>query len=174
MKLFCLSVCKRAVPKELWGTRNNMNAFVSSLTRFISLRKKENMALKEIMDGIKINDCDFLKFPDRGSGKKHNCDIKNKRTLVSKFFYWLMNSYFVTLLRNAFTISESLPRRNYMSYYRKQVFADVHALTVRDLEESMITPLPREEAERLITSGESLGCAPLRLIPKTRWATETF
>lgn len=169
MLKFCQEVCKRVVPLSLWGSSSNRRTFLSNLFRFISLRKGENMALRNIMNGIKTSDCGFIR-PDNRIGKRSNL-IESSRcnAFLAKFYLWLMNSYFVPLLRGAFTISESPPRRNHMSYFRKHVWKNAQEDVVFQMRaSSTIAPLPDDEARQLISSGQSLGYAPLRFIPKSR------
>jgi hypothetical protein len=118
------------------------------------------------MQDIKINDCDFAKLTKQG--KTSQSEFKKRQGLVTKFFVWLMNSYIVPLLKNAFTISESMPGRNHVSYYRNGVWANAQQEALEQMQASAITPLVKEEAKGLISSRESLGLASLRFIPKTR------
>jgi hypothetical protein len=72
-----------------------------------------------------------------------------------------MNSYIAPLMRNSFTITESIPGGNRVFFYRKEVWADAQAAAVQDMHS--LTPLLEEDAGTV----ESLGLAPMRLIPKT-------
>ena len=120
------------------------------------------------MQGIKINDCDFVKLPKRGNRKRpSNSEYRKREMLVTKFFVWLMNCYIVPLLRNAFAITESVHRRNHLLFYRKAVWTNAQNEALGQMNKSM-EPLFEEETEDLVSSGESLGYAPLRFIPKKR------
>ena len=140
----------------------NRTAFISNMERYLSLRKKGNMSVTNVMKGIRISDCDFVKLPKRAHDCRASQSESNKRqVLVTKFFVWLMNSYIAPLLRNAFTITESIPGGNRVFFYRKEVWADAQAAAVQDMHS--LTPLLEEDAGTV----ESLGLAPMRLIPKT-------
>ena len=169
VKAFCRVVLKRCVPMKLWGSRKNVTAFLSNLERYLSLRKKEGMSIKNVMQGIRINDCDFVKLPKREfQYHTSEAEYKKREGLVTTFYVWLMNSYIVPLLRNAFTITESVPGRNHLFFYRKAVWANAQDEVLQQMHESSkLNPLTVEEAQNLISSGKSLGFAPLRFIPKT-------
>ena len=157
-----MAICKRVIPLKIWGSPVNRTAFISNMERYLSLRKKGNMSVKNVMEGIRISDCDFVKLPKRARDCRASQSESNKRQgLVTKFFVWLMNSYIAPLTRNAFTITESIPGGNRVFFYRKEVWADAQAAAVQDMHS--LTPLLEEDAGTV----ESLGLAPMRLIPKT-------
>ena len=170
MKSFCRALCKRAIPLKLWGSRENRTAFLSNLHKYISLRRKENMNVKNVMDGIKPTHCEFAKLPrKRGDGHVGQFEQIKTKGLVEKFFWWLMNSYFAPLLRNCFTITESVPGKNCLFFYRKADWCEQQEKTIEQMEKDhTIEPLLKEEVESLISSDKSLGHATLRFVPKAK------
>ncbi|XP_028417491.1 telomerase reverse transcriptase-like [Dendronephthya gigantea] len=166
LKLFTRAVLKRAVPMKLWGCRKNLSAFDSSVERYLSLRKGENMSVHNVMNGIRVSECGFVKLPARKTGHRIPQSLSLKREdLVRKFFVWLMNCYVVPLLRNCFTITESVPTRNRLLYYRRGDWDNAQTSAVQELRKTMLLPLPQTEAEKRVASRRSLK-APLRFIPK--------
>lgn len=174
LKIFTRAVLKRAVPMKLWGSRKNMSAFGTNVERYLSLRKGENMTVHNVMNGIRVSECGFIKLPPREPNHRIPKSSSTKReNLATKFFVWLMNCYVVPLLRNCFTITESVPSRNRLLYYRRGDWANTQTGAVQELRKTMLLPLPQAEAAKRVASRKSLK-APMRFIPKTRWATVTF
>ena len=125
------------------------------------------MSVQNVMEGIRINQCKFVELKKGGTSA-----FKKKKGLVTKFFVWLINVYFAPLLRNVFTITESKPGRNHLFYYRNDVWQKAQNAGVQEMAK-ILTPLSEQQAKNFLASGKSLGYAPLRFTPKTRYDVKT-
>ena len=146
---------------ELWGSEANRKVFISKLDRFASHRKFENMTVHHLMEGIAINSCKYIKV-----GKGNASMFEKKKGLVTKFFVWLMNGYFVSLLKNAFRITEAALEGNKLCYIRNSAWDEAEDAAVREMS---WTPMTEDEAKDFVSTGASFGYAPMRFVPKTRY-----
>ncbi len=51
---FLKSVLKRLVPMELWGSKYNRRVFYHHLRKFLQLRRRETLSVKQMCDGVKV------------------------------------------------------------------------------------------------------------------------
>ena len=51
---FLKSVLKRLVPLELWGSKYNRRVFYRHLRKFLQLRRRETLSVKQMCEGVKV------------------------------------------------------------------------------------------------------------------------
>ncbi|KAH0618035.1 hypothetical protein JD844_016960 [Phrynosoma platyrhinos] len=105
---FVRGCLERVVPAVLWGSNHNKCRFYKNVKKFISLGKFATFSLQELMWKMRVNDCIWLRLT-KGTGHSVPATEHHfRQDLMSKFFYWLMDSYVAELLRSFFYITETM------------------------------------------------------------------
>ncbi|XP_042317831.1 telomerase reverse transcriptase [Sceloporus undulatus] len=164
---FVRECLERVVPAVLWGSNHNKCRFYKNVKKFISLGKFGTFSLQELLWKMRVNDCIWLRLT-KGSGhfvpaSEHNF----RQDLMSKFFYWLMDSYVAELLRSFFYITETMFQKNLLFFFRKSVWSKLESIGVGNhLAKVHLRILLKEEIKIL----QQEKCVPLasklRFIPK--------
>ena len=101
---FLKCVCNKVVPKDLWGSCQNKGTFFKNLAKFVQLHKGEKFSLGQMMTGIKISSCKWLKT-EESTGKQISPSYSlMKEQLLAKFIWWLVTRYIIPLLKSFFTL----------------------------------------------------------------------
>ena len=164
---FLECICHKVVPNELWGSSKNKRAFLRNLAKFVRLHHGEKFSLAQMMKGIKISNCEWLKM--KGGKSKHVplSDSLKQQQLLAQFIWWFVTQYLTPLLKSFFYITESGTHRQRIFYYRKPVWAKIQQFGINTFCGEFFKPLKTREAEKLLANKSSLGFSPLRFIPKT-------
>ncbi|XP_048774211.2 telomerase reverse transcriptase-like isoform X2 [Ostrea edulis] len=148
------------IPEKLLGCRNNRNCFLKSVKKLVYLGRYEKMCLGDIMKGIKTKTIPWVTniFP--------HC---LKLHLLAKLIYWLMNNFIVSLIKAFFYVTETGVYRNQLFFYRKKVWSKLRVNGIRDLRRrGVLTSIKKTEVLAALQSGDSLGEATIRFLPKLR------
>uniref|UniRef100_A0A8D2J9J2 Telomerase reverse transcriptase n=1 Tax=Varanus komodoensis TaxID=61221 RepID=A0A8D2J9J2_VARKO len=157
---FVRECLERVIPAALWGCDHNKCRFYRNMKKFISLGKFGSFSLQELMWKMKVNSCAWLRLK-RGHfvpASEHSF----RRGLLSKFLYWLMESYIAELLRSFFYITETMFQKNLLFFFRKSIWSKLQIgfVVIR------LRVLLKEEIKTL----QQKKCVPLasklRFIPK--------
>lgn len=164
---FLECIIHRVVPGELWGSSQNKQKFLCNLAKFVQLHRGEKFSLGQMMSGIKVSSCEWLKL--KGGSGKHvpPTDTLKQQKLLAQFIWWFVTRYLVTVLKSFFYITESGIHRQRMFYYRKPVWAKIQQFGVDTFCGKFFKSLKTKDAEKLLSSKSSLGFSPLRFVPKT-------
>ncbi|XP_068702144.1 telomerase reverse transcriptase-like [Montipora foliosa] len=163
---FLECVCHKVVPKDLWGCPQNKRIFLRNLAKFVKLRKGEKFSLGQMMTGIKISSCKWLKMKEQEDKNVPLTDYLKRQQLLAQFVWWLVTHYLIPLLKGFFYITESGTHRQRVFYYRKPVWVKIQKFGVNTFCGEFFKPLSTKEAENLLQRKLSLGFSPLRFIPK--------
>ena len=165
---FLECVCHKVVPKELWGCPHNKRTFLRNLAKFLRLHRGEKFSLGQVMEGIKVSKCEWLKMKAEDKGKfVPLSDSRKQQQLLSQFIWWFVTQYLMPLIKSFFYITESGTNRQRIFYYRKPVWRKIQQFGINMLCGEFFKPLKTKEAEILLSSKSSLGFSPLRFIPKS-------
>ncbi|XP_064401620.1 telomerase reverse transcriptase-like isoform X2 [Halichondria panicea] len=159
---FLKSVLKRLVPLELWGSKYNRRMFYYHLRKFLQLRRRETLSVKQMCEGVKFAHCDWLKLhPPKHKGRPH----PPQRRLFERLIHWLMTGVIIRTLKAFFYVTEHSEHQNCLFYYRKKVWSRIQELAVRIIPYQQI---PLEEVQHHVHFGHTLGISKLRFLPKTK------
>ncbi|KAF9437892.1 hypothetical protein BGZ76_010674 [Entomortierella beljakovae] len=138
-----------------------------SMTRFIRLRKFENMSLQYVLQGFKMSDCKWLQderlsksdshvshFPPSASNKQHE--------ILNEFIYWLFDGVLIPLLQASFYVTDSSFHRNRVFYYRHELWQLINKAAVSLIQKEMFIQMKPEEVDIC-----NRAYAKVRLLPKT-------
>ncbi|PFX33058.1 Telomerase reverse transcriptase [Stylophora pistillata] len=165
---FLKGICKKVVPKEIWGSPGNKETFFRNLGKFIRLYRAEKFSLAQMMSGIKVSSCKWLQLRKSGSGKRVALsDSVKQLELLAQFMWWLVNSYLMTVLKTFFYITETGIHRQRVFYYRKPIWETIQQFSLRTFCDEFFKPLKTATAENLLRAQNSLGFSLLRFLPKT-------
>ena len=164
---FLKCVCSKVVPNDLWGSFQNKRTFFKNLAKFVKLHKGEKFSLGQMMTGIKISSCKWLKT-EECTGKRISPSYSlMEQRLLAKFIWWLVTRYLIPLLKGFFYITESGVHRQRVFYYRKPVWEKIQQFGMNIFCNEFFKPLRTKEAEELLHSKSSLGFSPLRYVALT-------
>lgn len=162
---FLECVCSRVVPKELWGSLQNKQAFLRNLAKFVQLYRGEKFSLSQMMTGVKTSECKWLRVHEnKGRHVPLSASVK-KQQLLAQFIWWFLVQYLIPLLKSFFYITESGMHRQRIFYYRKPVWAKIQQFGINTFCGDFFRPLKTKEAENHLRSKSSLGFSPLRFVP---------
>lgn len=164
---FLKCVCNKVVPKDLWGSCQNKRTFFKNLAKFVQLHKGEKFSLGQMVTGIKISSCKWLKTEECTGKQISPSYCLMKEQLLAKFIWWLVTRYIIPLLKSFFYITESGVHRQRVFYYRKPVWAKIQQFGVNMFCREFFEPLKTKEAEGLLHRKSSLGFSPLRFVALT-------
>ncbi|XP_064402390.1 telomerase reverse transcriptase-like [Halichondria panicea] len=125
---FLKAVLKRLVPLKLWGSKYNRKVFYRHLRKFLQLRRRETVSVKQMCEGVKFSHCDWLKLPpSKHKGRPHPLQTR----LFERLVHWLMTSVIIRTLKAFFYVTEHSEHQNCLFYYRKKVWSRIQELAVR-------------------------------------------
>lgn len=151
----------------MWGSSENKAMFLRNLAKFVRLHRAETFTLGQLMAGIKISSCRWLK--DKGTLKSHIplYDSLKQQQLLAQFIWWLVTKYLMVILKTFFYITESGTHRQRVFYYRKAVWKKIHRFGLNTFCGEFFKPLKAKEADKLLRRPSSLGFSLLRFVPKS-------
>ncbi|XP_053103981.1 telomerase reverse transcriptase isoform X2 [Hemicordylus capensis] len=164
---FVRECLERVVPSALWGSNRNKCRFYKNVKKFISLGKFATFSLQELMWKMRVSDCTWLRLTKEDGHFVPASEHRFREDLMSKFLYWLMDTYVADLLRSFFYITETMFQKNLLFFFRKSVWNELQKIGVRNhLTKVHLRVLLKEEIEIL----QKKKCVPLasklRFIPK--------
>lgn len=160
----CLS---QAFPNSFWGSRHNFDTMSSTVSKFMNLRRREQLPEKEVTKGIRVTDIKWLFGEESISGSRSltRSDHEAATTLLQSTMHWLYCSYIIPLIRSCFYATETEFTANRVVFYRKPVWKQFRTLAMAVLNERQYSEIDITEAARR-NSEQSMGCSKLRLLPK--------
>ena len=162
---FICSCLWSAFPTSFWGSRANFDVISSTATRFIKLRRREQMSKGELMKGVKVTDVKWL-FGDRTTKNSiSRSDHEAGTRLLQNVVHWLYCSYIIPLIRSCFYATETEFTANRVVFYRKPVWTQFRTLAMASLKGRQYTEIEIAEAARR-NADQDMGCSKLRLLPK--------
>ena len=93
---FLECVCHKVVPKELWGCPHNKRTFLRNLAKFLRLHRGEKFSLGQVMEGIKVSKCEWLKMKAEDKG---SLGYLYTMPWILDTSYWISNSKSLVVFR---------------------------------------------------------------------------
>ncbi|XP_019645622.1 PREDICTED: telomerase reverse transcriptase-like [Branchiostoma belcheri] len=156
------SILHKVVPENLWGSRHNKACFLNHVLTFLRMGRYERISLHQLMTGMRLNDCDWLKLDSNTLQ-----EFQTRTALLDKFVWWLFNNFVINVLRSYFYITETTTHRNQLLYYRSHVWKILKdRATEQLLRRHMFSQVSQSTVKYLIRDQQCLGLAKLRFIPK--------
>ncbi|KAL4860163.1 Telomerase reverse transcriptase [Chlorella vulgaris] len=188
---FVWAAIRAMVPGGLLGDSRNRRVLREAVSRFVRLRRYEQVNVHQMMKGLRITGMPWLQQhrlsatqPQRGTagpqavskgggrqqGPTEDDPWQLQQRACPSLHAWQQRQLalwvlVVPLLRAHFYCTESEAYRQQVFYYRKPVWAALSRVATKELQEKQFTALPQEEA-RSILQERKLGVARLRLLPK--------
>ncbi|XP_077125494.1 telomerase reverse transcriptase isoform X1 [Ranitomeya variabilis] len=123
----CLHI---VVPESLWGSSHNKCRFFRNVKMLINSVKCEKISLSQLMCKIRVEDCSWLRL------NKHNHFVPAsehllREKILSKFLFWLMDTYVIQLLKAFYYITETSFQKNRLFFYRKRIWGSLQEFGIR-------------------------------------------
>ncbi|XP_078056860.1 telomerase reverse transcriptase [Mustelus asterias] len=156
----------KVVPPELWGSHHNKCRFLKDTKKFISLGKFDRFSCNELMWKMRVTDCTWLQLT-KGQHFVPASEHQLREAILSKFLFWLMDTFVVQLLKSFFYITETTFMKNMLFYYRKCVWNEVQRIGVRKhLAKVQLRLISHQEVEQKQRQRNLPPPSKLRFIPK--------
>lgn len=150
----------RLIPVELLGSKHNVTILLKNVKKFIFLGKFEKLCLGQIMNGMKVSACGWLRKIPSLSWRCH---------LLCQCLVWIFFNIIMVIIRGFFYVTETSHYRNRLFYYRKPVWLHLRQLAVQNfLSKGMLKPIKHEEVFQKMVKGVCLGVSCLRFLPKKK------
>lgn len=182
---FVKSVCKRIIPREMWGSKHNAETFLTSVDRFVCLGRYEGFSLNVAAHGFRVNDCSWtfrhrtVSADDMASAEsfKHEepTSFLKRSKMVHHFIYFCFDSIVIPLLRSYFYCTESNGNRTSAFYFRRSIWQQITKHSWERLvynnngseenENAVFESVSFAEAEKIL-SKNILPLGHVRLLPK--------
>lgn len=161
---FVASCLSSAFPAPFWGSQDNFDVIISTATKFIKLRRREQMPEGELLHGVKVTNINWF-FGIRAHRSLLRSNHEAGTRLLRNVMHWLYCSYIIPLLRSCFYATETEFTANRVVFYRKPVWTQFRKIAMATLKECQYTEIDISEAARRNTD-QVMGCSKLRLLPK--------
>eukprot|EP01130_Rhizamoeba_saxonica_P003519 TRINITY_DN1480_c0_g2_i1.p1 TRINITY_DN1480_c0_g2~~TRINITY_DN1480_c0_g2_i1.p1 ORF type:complete len:721 (-),score=119.43 TRINITY_DN1480_c0_g2_i1:733-2592(-) len=123
------------------------------------------MEYAKLIDGIKLNDCNWL-YPQKKTNLPPS-DFEKRKSLMLCFLSWLFEVFILRLLRTNFYITETQPHKQRVFYYRRKVWKKIEKFGISNLvDNGMLSPISRKSAKSIL-SKRNMGYSTMRFIPKS-------
>eukprot|EP00892_Ulva_mutabilis_P009365 jgi/Ulvmu1/6800/UM031_0001.1 len=164
---FVCAVLRRLLPAELLGGRcaNSQRALLRHVCKFIALRRFEQMAVHDVMHGMRTSGTTWLDVLEVGGHRARAHCVRQQQ--VALLVWWLFGAIVVPTLRCCFYITETQPLKFATVYYRKPTWRALAAQAAAQLTSTIYRPIPERTALRMLAS-RPLGPTRLRHLPKTK------
>ncbi|XP_006821434.2 telomerase reverse transcriptase-like [Saccoglossus kowalevskii] len=155
------AVVYKLIPRKLWGSNHNREAFLRNVRNFLNLGRYEKFSSKQLMYKIRISDIDWCKTSSSHVSPQESLE---REFIVQKLLTWLLTHVIMVILKSMFYITESSVYRNHVFFYRKMVWKDLKRLGMKDyVERGVLRKLPNDIGEE---KSLKFGFYNLRFLPK--------
>jgi hypothetical protein len=163
---FAYQVVRKLIPSPFFGSLANWQLLEAKISNFVRLNRFDTISSKHLLEGFKLNDITWL-YNNYSTKGPHTIEDKNKRTILfHRFLVWIFEQLILPLLSTTFYITETMPHRNRVFYYRREIWSRVFSLGFDSLKDrGILTPVSVDIAKHLLNQRE-LGACNLRFIPK--------
>ncbi|CAM9308485.1 unnamed protein product [Chrysoparadoxa australica] len=111
-------------PPSMWGTKRNRELFIKGASRFLRLRKHEQLSVQCIRQGMKVTDIRWL---HRG---RSPCDLQLSTILLDRLICWCFTTVVMPLVRSLFYCTECEGTFHRIHFFRRPVWSAFSMSTV--------------------------------------------
>ncbi|XP_040288891.1 telomerase reverse transcriptase isoform X1 [Bufo bufo] len=160
----CLHI---VVPKGLWGSSHNKCRFFRNVKMLIKSVKYEKISLSELMCKMRVEDCPWLRLKKRNHFVPASEHLLREK-ILSKFLFWLMDTYVIQLLKAFYYITETSFQKNRLFFYRNCIWGQLQKIGVRKhMTNVKLRLMSTDEIENMKQQKKTPLVSRLRFIPKT-------
>ncbi|KAM3929821.1 telomerase reverse transcriptase [Leptodactylus fuscus] len=157
----------KVVPESLWGSSYNKCRFLRNVKKLIKSVKYEKISLSELMCKMRVEDCTWLRL------KKHDHFVPAsehllREKILSKFLFWLMDTYVIQLLKAFYYITETSFQKNRLFFYRKSIWGQLQKIGIKKhMTNVKLRLMSTHEIDSMQQQKHTPLVSKLRFIPKT-------
>ncbi|WVQ79296.1 hypothetical protein IAT38_001393 [Cryptococcus sp. DSM 104549] len=160
---YVATVLKEVFSPISMGSKHNFDALLSHTRRFIKAKQHEPITLHSLLQGLRVNDFEWLAPPAQEGQRAPQGEMKMRAGLVQDLVKWLFDDFLVPLLQNTFYATETAVTKYETVYYLQEDWARA---TRPHFEKLQATLLKELSSKRKKSHATSLGASAVRLIPK--------
>lgn len=167
---FCQSVVGKLLPRDTFGVgaygKENRHRIMSSVDRFVCMRRFESLTLHEISQGITLGCVPWLRPPGIAETSRLSQSDRTKRLeILLELIYYLFDSILIPLIRSHFYVTESSTHRNQLFYFRHDVWRKISEPSLTVVKMKTFEEIKPSSVRKLLNS-RTLGFSYVRLLPK--------
>jgi hypothetical protein len=165
---FLTAVLRRVFPPAFWGSELNFLRILETVQTFVRLRRKEQLANKTLMKGLRVTKMHWLvggRTTSSNTSRMARTDHQATTTLALSVMRWLFRSFIIPLLRSNFYVTETEMSAQQIVFYRKPVWSMFRSLSMSKLLQKQFVEIQGPEAA-FRAQTQKLGFSRLRLLPK--------
>ncbi|KAM8967022.1 telomerase reverse transcriptase [Pelodytes ibericus] len=164
--MFVRECLHKVIPGILWGSSHNKCRFLKNVKAIMYSVKSDKISLSELMWKMRVEDCTWIRLR-KGNRLVPVSEHLLREQILGKFFFWLMDTYVLQLLKSFYYITETLFQKNRLFFYRKSIWKKAQNIGLRKhLEKVELRLLSSDEIEDLQQQKNINLCSTLRFIPK--------
>lgn len=180
---FCKAVMAGLLPDDCLGSADgaivppNWISFSRFIDSFVRLRRTETLSLQDLCQPMTLTAFKWLCPPGMDpAAKLSNTDFGFRTLLMWQFFYFVVDSILMPLIRSHFYVTESSGDRHQLFYFRHDVWTQLTEPKFKRMISGRLFDLPEKEPPVLVqalaaelqsaSTPNSLGPSKLRLVPK--------
>ena len=164
---FVYEVVRKLLPREILGSVHNWQLMEAKISDFVGLNRFDVLSSSKLLDGFKITHIAWLYHNCSTKGPHTSEDVRFRTSLFAAFLVWLFDDFIIPLLSTSFYITETMPHRNQVFYYRREVWTRINQLGFQSLlDRSILGPVSDSDAQTILKKRE-LGSCFLRFLPKS-------
>lgn len=188
---FACSICRHTFPISFWGSRHNLDAFLSSVARYIRLGQHETLTIEQVAYKLCAREIPWLnnlshavetsienttvRDSDADNGEDSPLSKSLSTTLVlQSFMYWVFSQLLNPLLSCCFYCTEAEGRGSGAAaevlYFHKSVWSKIVQMGAQQMSRQFMAVLPPStlgESEHPIAKRRRL--VQSRLLPSIRF-----
>jgi telomerase reverse transcriptase len=167
---FCRAAIRNVFPLEFFGDHEgeirNSAAIMRCIDNFVRLRRYETISLHDVVQGITLNDIQWLALPKAvQKSKMSKPDFETRKDILAELLYYVFDSYLVPLIWSHFYVTESSAHRNQLFYFRHDVWKSLSEPALSSLKLEMFEECSAVELSNAMAQ-RALGVSKVRLLPK--------
>lgn len=141
---FCERILFQMLPSYAFGCRENWQAVMDTVRKYIRMRKKEGMSLRYLFGKIKLSKVYWLSSEWRpgscSSAKRQKLsksEFEIQQQILARFLTWMLGYLLPRLVRAAFYVTESSSNPNGCYYYLHDVWREAQSEAVDKYKEGL-------------------------------------
>ncbi|KAK6429339.1 Telomerase reverse transcriptase [Oleoguttula sp. CCFEE 5521] len=167
---FCKAVVQRVFPARSFGREDwrtgNADLVLKHVDRFVRLGRYETQGLHDVVQGLRIQDIEWLLPPGVDPSIKLSHTDWTKRTeLLVELMYYLFDSFLIPLIRSHFHVTEAAGQRNELCFFRHDVWKRLSEPALAQLKLTMLEECSAKQTSAALAQ-RALGVSTVRLLPK--------
>ncbi|KAJ3436996.1 telomerase reverse transcriptase [Anaeramoeba flamelloides] len=149
---------KKILPIELFGTKKNLKNFCSGVRKYLQLKIKEEINIKEISEPI-FSNCNNIVWIS-------NIILQEKKEKnLAIIILWLYEEVISIFLSRLFYFTDTVLSKKRVVFYRREIWSKIETIFFEKFKKTHLKRITFKSALEILEQNK-LGYARIRLLPK--------